>query len=374
MSSFATFFRNLPETLQQPAALAMLGSAGVHLLLFATLPAFTSSTEPRPESEVRQVRLLAPSQGGNQTQASASRQLPPLPNTPNSKIQLPPTGQGTSPVPNPLYTIPELTPLPIPVPSQTQISSNDRFNELLRQIASRQQQPTTIRIPKPPEQPSPQPNQTTPNQTTPNQTTPNQTTPIEAADPRKVAQSVQSSPPVTPPSTPVVPSAPLPSPSTPPTANDQLMASLRYNPDGTLVPGETSYSQKSFQLASNYVQSATQRGIKIDWSRDYIRVRQLQDPELKKPIPERPYPLNFALNPYKQHPVSVAVYVGKDGRPVPNLKPDLIGTTGYQILNGKAIEIIQQEASQTEYPKITEGRIRVFVYEFQFKAPNTGTA
>ncbi|MBW4443706.1 MAG: hypothetical protein KME10_21245 [Plectolyngbya sp. WJT66-NPBG17] len=356
-----TFLRTLPDTLQQPAALAMLGSVGVHLILFATLPAFTSSTEPRPEAEVRRVRLLEPPQGSSAPQASRSQLgLPPVPNTPNSKIQLPPVGSGTSPLPNPLYTIPDLTqPIPIPSPPQNQISSQDRFNDLLRRLAARQkqidqQQQATIKIPKnPPVKPSTEP-------------TTNPSPNVEPADPKEVASTVSPQPPAG--TIPATPTTPPSAPSTPQTSNDRLLAALRYNPDEVTQPGDVKPVQ-------DFVQLITQRGINVDWSKDYIRVRQLQDPKLEKPIPELPYPLSFPLNKYQQHPVAVAVLVGKDGKPLPGTKPELIGSTGYQILNDKAIEIIQQQSNQPNtYPAIAEDRVRVYVYEFQFKAPNIGTA
>ena len=358
MSSFATFFRTLPETLQQPAALAMLGSVGAHLLLFATLPAFTSSTEPRPEAEVRRVRLLEPPQGSSAPQASTSRLGPPpvpnTPNSPNSKVQIPPVGQGTSPVPNPLYTIPDLTPIPIPAPPQTQISSQDRFNDLLRRLAARQQQPTTIKIPKPPAiQPAPAP-------TTP----PNSN--LKPADPAEVARASAPLPSI---------GTPQPAPTTPPTAptsqapsattaeaqvkNNQLLAATRYSAEGTT-------QQDGIQAAQNLAQELNTKG--VPW--EYIRLRQPQE-ELK----QLPYPLTFALNNYKQHPVAIAVFVGKDGKPLPDRKPQILNSTGYQILNDKAIEIVQKESSQpNKYPAIAEDKIRVYVYEFQFKAPNAGTA
>ena len=349
----ASFFRTLPDLIQQPIALAMLGSLGAHFLLFATLPAFTSSTEPRPEAEVRRVRLLEPPQGSAAPQASRSQLgLPPVPNTPNSKIQLPPAGTGTSPIPNPLYTLPDLNPQPFLPPPQL---SQERLEQLRRLYAQRSQ-PTppqpTIKIPKQP--------------TTTPQRQPN--SPLPTLEPDNLSKIIkgQQSPqsPTTSPTT-QASTPPVTSP-TPQTREDKVLAATRYNPDGVFQPGDVKPVQ-------NFVQLIAQKGINVDWSKDYIRVRRLQDPNLEKPIPEFPYPLTFPLNNYQQHPVSVAVLVGEDGKPLPNTKPELIGSTGYPILNDKAIELIQQESNQpNKYPAITENRIRVYVYEFQFKAPSTG--
>ncbi|MBD2081021.1 hypothetical protein [Leptolyngbya sp. FACHB-17] len=362
MSSFASFFRTLPDTLQQPTALAMLGSVGAHLLIFATLPAFTSSSEPRPEAEVRRVRLLEPPQGSN-PQASSQLALPPVPNPPNSKTQLPITAQGRSAIPNPLYTIPDLNspvtlnpPPPIPTPTQPQISQADRFNELLRRLAA--QQPRIVPPPKPPAptpttQPSPQPNiSISPNSSIAG---------LTPANPNDVAK-------VTPPST----EAPSPAPTTtqspapattqspaPTTSNDQLLAATRYNPEGTS-------QQDSVQAAQKLTEELTAK----DTPWEYVRLRQPQEP-----LKELDYPLAFPLSNYKQHPIAIAIFIGKDGKPLADRKPQILNSTGYPILNDKAIEYVQKDANQPDrFPAIAEDKIRVFVYEFQFKAPNMGTA
>lgn len=361
MSSIATFFRTLPDTLQQPAALAMLGSVGAHLLFFATLPAFTDSAEPRPESEVRRVRLLEPPQGRPNSQIARSPiGLPPIPNTPNSRIQLPTAGTGNSPLPNPLYTIPDLTPVPVPNTPAPQ-SSVDRFNELLRRLRERQQQQaqqnrpiTPPAPPSPPASPSPSPAPTIATDTN-----------LKPFDPRDLDKtggtpSPESAPLPTPTGT------PEPTPTTPATEpriaqaqidrNNQLLAASRYLPEGTTP-------QEGVQAAQNLAQQLNDKN--IAW--EYIRLRKPEEP-----IRELDYPLGFALQNFRQHPASIAVFIGKDGKPVPDRKPVLLNSTGYQILNDKAIEIVQNEINQpNKFPAINEDKIRVFVYEFQFKAPNT---
>ncbi|MBD1843734.1 hypothetical protein H6F89_10035 [Cyanobacteria bacterium FACHB-63] len=362
MSSFANFFRTLPETLQQPASLAMLGSIGAHLLIFATLPAFTSSNEPRPEAEVRRVRLLEPSQGSNPQTSSSRLALPPVPNTPNSKTQLPITAQGRSAIPNPLYTIPDLNspailnPPPIPTPSQPQISQADRFNELLRRLAA--QQPRIVPPPKPPAstptiQPSAQPNiSISPSGSIAGLTPANPTdvakaTPPSTGTPSSAPTTTQSPPPTTTQSPP------------PTTSNDRLLAATRYSSEGTS-------QQDSIQAAQKLTEELTAKG--TTW--EYVRLRQPQEP-----LKELDYPLAFPLSNYKQHPIAIAIFIGKDGKPLADRKPQVLNSTGYPILNDKAIEYVQKDANQpNRFPAIAEDKIRVFVYEFQFKAPNTGTA
>lgn len=352
MSSIATFFRTLPDTLQQPIALAMLGSVGAHLIIFATLPAFTSSTEPRPEAEVRRVRLLEPPQGTPNSQIARSQiGLPPIPNTPNSKLQLPATG-GNSPLPNPLYTIPDLTPVPVPNTPAPQLSTQDRFNELLRRIALRQQQQQQP-VPKPPKPPSP------PASPAP---TIAPGTNLKPFDPSVLADQPGTQPSAT---TPQPPTTPSPAPTSTPQAptnqpeidrNNQLLAATRYIAEGTTQQDNIQASQKLTEQMN---------AKNVAW--EYIRLRQPQEP-----IRELDYPLAFALQNFQQHPAAIAVLIGKDGKPLPNQKPTLLSSTGYQILNDKAIEIVQNEINQpNKFPAINEEKIRVYVYEFQFKAPKT---
>ncbi|BAU11871.1 hypothetical protein LEP3755_23740 [Leptolyngbya sp. NIES-3755] len=353
MSSIATFFRTLPDTLQQPAALAMLGSLGAHLLVFATLPAFTSSNEPRPEAEVRRVRLIEPPQGSPGSQIARSQAgLPPVPNTPNSRIQLPIAGSGNSPIPNPLYTLPDLAPVPVPGTPKPQ-SSADRFNELLRRLRERQaqqqrqQQIPTPPPPKPPASPSPSPSPTIASGTT---VTPFDPSTLEKPTPGQSGSTTATATP-----TPTPSPSPTPTPQTP---NDRLLAATRYIPEGTT---RDDYLQGSANLTAQLNTQFPER-----W--DYIR---LQPPT--EPTRELDYPLPFALQNYRQNPIAIAVFVGKDGKPLPNQPPVVLQSTGYQILNDKAIEIVQKDANQpNRFPAIDQDRLRVFVYEFKFKAPNTG--
>ncbi|GAP96566.1 hypothetical protein [Leptolyngbya sp. NIES-2104] len=359
MSSIATFFRTLPETLQQPIALAMLGSVGAHLIVFATLPAFTSSTEPRPEAEVRRVRLLEPPQGSPNSQIARSQiGLPPVPNTPNSKIQLPIAQGGNSPLPNPLYTIPDLNPVPVPNPPpqlspQERAAILQRINEYNRRIAERQrqierQQAQANNPPKPP---------TPPASPTPTIAPGTNLTPFDPS----VLANQPTAPQGT--ATPQPTTTPSPTPTTTPQTptnrpeidrNNQLLAATRYIPEGT---SRNDYLQGTANLTA-------QLNTRFPNTWDYTRLQS--EPK------ELDYPLPFALQNYQQNAIAVAVFVGKDGKPLPNQPPVALNSTGYKILNDKAIEIAQKDANQpNRFPAIDQDRLRVFVYEFKFKAPNT---
>ncbi|MGG6269212.1 hypothetical protein ACQ4M3_26445 [Leptolyngbya sp. AN03gr2] len=365
MSSIATFFRTLPDTLQQPAALAMLGSLGAHLLVFATLPAFTSSNEPRPEAEVRRVRLVEPPQGSPGSQIARSQAgLPPVPNTPSSRIQIPNAGTGTSPIPNPLYTIPDLTPIPVPNPPQRRSLSQNEVNDLLRRLAARQQpqQQQQNNPPKPP--------QTKP----PSEFT---TTQLPNLNPQNPA-NVETTP--FPPGG-TVPSAPLPQPSgtpqpAPTTAaqpapttdpqpridqaqldrNIQMLAAMRFNSAGTT-------EQERLQTMQNLSQQLEKQ------YPDLIYDRLSEIGEKPKEIDSQ---LTFTPSDFNEHPprpVSIGILVGRDGKPLPDQKPIVLSSTGYQFLNEKAIEYVQKDASQPNR-FAPEAQIRLVIYELQFKLPN----
>jgi hypothetical protein len=104
---FQAFFRDLPENLQQPGALAALASLGFHGLFFATLPVMTSSdaeANPEritpiitltPEEQARLPNQMMPQQPGGMPIGKPNTTLPPM-----SGLGLPP--------------LPSITPAPPP--------------------------------------------------------------------------------------------------------------------------------------------------------------------------------------------------------------------------------------------------------------------
>jgi outer membrane biosynthesis protein TonB len=366
-SAFSNFLRDLPETLQQPAALAMLGSMGVHLILFATLPAFTSSPDP-VQSEIRRVRLVEP-QGSSAPQTSTSRLgLPPIPSTPNSKIQLPQTGQTTSPIPNPLYTLPDLTPLPIPASPLPQRRNLGRSltQEEINAIRERIRKFQALQQPQTPPQTQPTTPPANPAPTNPQSPTQG----LTPANPADVARGTTPAPPGTPSPTgqpqPTTPPAPVPQ-----TRTDQLLALTRYNPQGTTAQDIAVSSQ-------TFTQSLKDKG--VAWER--IVLRKPEDP-----IQEVPFPDGFVLQNYqeRQHPAAIAVLVDKDGKLLD--KPQILASTGYGILNQKAEEIVKANATPAKVVELIQkyeaakaekdrnkAQAYLLVYELKFKVPNGSTA
>jgi hypothetical protein len=402
-SAIALFFRNLPDTLQQPVAMAMMGSLGAHILFFATLPAFTPVETDNPDREIRRVQVVElPKENGALPPLRSPFGLPavpspkatlstPVPNSPkaqNPKVQF---GQPSSVLvpPNPLYTPPDLS---SPIPSTAQ--SQKEFSRILQELNKRQ--PRSVIIPKT-DQPRSRPRrvqQTLPIPTQPVQpeATPNQSTSI-ATSPSGELKPFDPSmmtpvPPIVAgtnsPSTgtpPQQPSAPLPSqagtplppqaaatpsPTPPLTArNDELLMLTRYNPEGTNL-------QKDNKLLVAWFNNLKEKGINApivpvwNWNNP---TEQLDAPKLEQPIPELPYPLSFPLNNYKQHPVIVMVLVDPEGNLIE--KPKVVQSTGYEVLNEAAIKEVQKQIEKqpkpNPYPK-AEG-VRAYQYKFQFKAP-----
>lgn len=344
-SAIASFFRNLPDTIQQPAAIAMFGSLGAHLLFFATLPAFTPAESDNPDREIRRVQVIELPKNESRTVDAlrSSLGLPPLPNIQNPKVQ--PGQSSTIFPPNPLYSIPNL--------DQPSSSAQQNWSQIL-EMARRQQR--SILVPKtnpPPPPPKPQTRPSQPPQSDSprigQQFKPEESrveTPTEFEAP--AAGNQEQPPATTPPKT---------------AQNDQLLAATRYNPEGT--------DSREVQTTGlgNWFKGLADRGVTEE--PELIRVRKQDDPTLAKPIPELPYPLSFALNNYKQHPAVVLVLVDKDGKPIG--KPEILGSTGYGILNEAAIAAVEKKAGDYQ----PSDRVRVYMYEFQFAAPaspNTASA
>jgi hypothetical protein len=88
-SALSAFLRDLPENLQQPASMALLGSVGAHVFFFASLPAFTSPPAPPDLREVRLVNLT-PQELSRLPQAPIASPfgLPPIPKS-DAKFNLP---------------------------------------------------------------------------------------------------------------------------------------------------------------------------------------------------------------------------------------------------------------------------------------------
>lgn len=359
-SALGSFFRNLPDTLQQPAAIAMMGSIGAHLLFFATLPAFTPAESENLDRELRRVQVIDLPQNETQQPSSPASPalrsplgLPPVPNLQNPQVQPGQSqpGQSSSVLipPNPLYTIPDLN---TPIDSTPQ----REFSRILEEL-NRQQSRTVItprtQNPRPRPQPTTQPTQA-PQPTPPANTSPGGMKPF---DPNELART---EPPTdfNPPNQPQPTETPATTPPTPPVVarNDQLLAATRYNPEGT------NFREVQTTLLGNWFKGLSEKGITEE--PELVNVRRLQDPKLEKPIPELPYPLSFALNHFKQHPAVVIVLVGKDGKPIG--RPEILGSTGYPILNEAAI----REVEKTKSYEPSE-RVRAYLYEFQFKPPAT---
>lgn len=342
-SSIATFFQTLPNTLQQPTALAMIGSVGAHLLVFATLPAFTPATD-NPEDEVRRVQIVdLPQRQAIAPPAASSLNLPPVPKaSANPQVQpsLPPIALNPNTPPNPLYTIPSDIPIP-PPPAQ----NNDWLNRLLAQNPPSKPAPTK---PKPLAVPTKPPSIAT---TKPSSAAsqPNRTASpgkdLRQADPSQIARTVDSQQ----------------NPGLPPasTLTAEQQAAIAYN------PAQTDPREVQTKWLGQWASTLSAKGIT---DIEYKRVR-----ESNQPIPQLESPLTAQIPTLDKNPASPAAIVqlvGKDGKPIG--EPELIGSTGYKLLNDAAIATVKQVVKSQTFPPAEKAR--AYIYEYQFKAPPASTA
>lgn len=342
-SSIAAFFRTLPDTLQQPTALAMIGSVGAHLLVFATLPAFTSSTD-NPDNEVRRVQIVdLPQRQEAPPNAASGLRLPPVPNpsaSPQVQPSLPPIALNPNTPPNPLYTIPSDIPVP-PPPAQ----NNDWLNRLLAQNPPRKPvttKPKPLDVPAKP--PSPDSIKPSPNAAQPTRpATPSND--LKQADPGEIAKAVES----------------LQNPGVPPAnvLTEEQKAAIAYN------PVQTDPREVQTRWLGQWASSLSAKGI-TDF--EFKSLRQVD-----QPIPELQSPLTAQIPTLDKNPASPAVIVqlvGKDGKLIG--EPELIGSTGYKLLNDAAIATVKEAVKKQTFPSTQKAR--AYIYEYQFKAPPASTA
>lgn len=361
MSAISTFFRNLPETLQQPTSLALFGSVGAHVFFFASLPAFTS---PPAAPDLRTVRMveLTPQEQSQLPQAPIASQfgLPPVPKAnvkPIPSTNLPFSRSPLSDT-SPLYRIPDLS---IPAPSSLPAPPAIDFSRYLSpakpptptfegstklpalSALGSEKKPSQLAVPS-----SPQISSST---QTPAASLPNLT-----------------------PAPPVLPSAPPPNTqNAPPSGTTQAATPQSASPDRLALetqrirdlqqkvsynPTGTDQNQGEFQKNyGNWIGSLDKRGVTDD-KLEIIR----QTPPGQAPL-ELPYPLSFPLRNFKQHTAVLGVLVAPDGKPVG--APEVIGSTGYKILNEAAVKAVEKQAEQYKPSE----KYRAYLYELRFKPP-----
>ncbi|NJR50884.1 MAG: hypothetical protein HC780_16250 [Leptolyngbyaceae cyanobacterium CSU_1_3] len=341
-SALSAFLRDLPENLQQPASMALVGSVGAHVFFFASLPAFTSPPAPPDLREVRLVNLT-PQELSRLPQAPIASPfgLPPIPKS-DAKFNLP-LGQ---PFPQPPtdfqpYKIPDLSiKTPPIVVSPPPIQPFDISPYLYQ-----------FRPPAPAPSPAEAPEIVNPPASnSPSQTTPDNS-PSRLFPPDNRSGATSSSIPNLSPAAPIVPSPPVASPTDPPSPNspppatpeeparpiDRLLAANRelrvlyarenfvFNPMGGTPQEWGEKTTQNFQ----------------DWFKQNITDKNISDDNLAEQAIEReisyssPVPLT-----QKYDPALVYVLVDPEGKVAAN--PAVLGRTGYRYLDILAERSIAQ--------------------------------
>ncbi len=400
-SALSAFFRNLPENLQTPAAIALLGSLGAHALFFATLPAFTAA-EDNSDELMRKVDLvqLSPQEQGKLPQiGNPIAALPPVTPLPDTQIQLPP-GLKSIPDPFPLgpslanptqiYPLPGLTRTP-----SSSTSSTVDYNKLLRDFQSKSRiafnpPPSPSFAPSPP--PTLDPTQQPPNR----QPLPN----LEPANPNPNPTSPM------PPGTPLTNNpgsqAPTPLPSQAPSPASKT----RDNPEWIAMMRDTTYAPTGTEKDLALVRLADQANADVspenrvsvptlvwtNWRNANLKPDELARGEIQEvnhPSAEQKFALQlktgevmslnyqfpYSIQNFQQNRVIAIAQTGRDGKLVG--EPILLTKTGYGFLDKAAIRYIQSEVDN--YAKINKEQLDklpdatktvLHRFEFQFKAPN----
>ena len=320
-SALSAFLRNLPDTLRQPFALAVIGSVGAHLFFFLWLPLFTTEeTKPTAQRVVRVLNSLPQSQT-----ATSQVGLPPIPKTLNSTVKIP-LGQDLNPLIPPdssLYKfqdpiLPYSSPIVPPAPP-----------------AFRPSRPTTFFQPSQiPQNFNPVPESTAPR--SPAQPTPSQTlntTPSPPADGKTDPRIANLTPggvtggssnsPTTPQNQPATTTAPITRPGERLLAeNRQLRDKITYRSPGA-TPNE---------VVGNNLNSYG------EWFKKNITDRSVPEGSLaEKPIEVTDVPYNLPFNlSEKPEPAYINLLVAPDGSVVTR-ELTVTGRTGYGILDDLAL-------------------------------------
>jgi hypothetical protein len=352
-SALSAFFRNFPDTLRQPFALAVIGSVGAHLFFFLWLPLFTTE-ETKPEVK-RVVRLL---NSPLQAQASTSAiGLPPIPKTPDSTVKIP-LGQGLLPPIPPdvsLYKFPD--PIIPPAPPVFRFSSPTTVfpNPLLSRTFN--PPPSLVRS-----DPTTIPNPTQTPLTTPPPPSGETDTKIPLLPAGIVPPTTTPAAPSTTPPTSTTPATI--SPSTRPRVfaeNQRLRDSITFKSLGA-TPNE---------VADNNIASYK------DWYQKNVIDRGITDKNLAPkniPVPDVPYKSPFNLTE-KFEPAYINVLIAPDGKISAPLT--VIGRTGYGILDALALDevsklvINDQKAGKLMPTGDDAGKYVLYKYIVTFKVSRT---
>ncbi|NDJ17750.1 hypothetical protein [Myxacorys almedinensis] len=402
-SALSAFFRNLPENIQQPASIAFLGSIAAHAFFFASLPAFTSSQENQSDP-LRRVGVvdLSPEEQSRLPRLGSSVVLPPLQQSPNAALPLPPPSD-TVPVPNNplLYNIPGLS-TPVFPDVQSQPSNNELLKKYLAEqdiaIARRRQQLRNLTPERSQQSATPEPSQTTDPQSeaiasainragngqipTLDPLDPNLTfgLPGQPSQPQQSPSPAPEGEPTTPPppggetAASPAPEATLPvtpSPTPTQTLSPEVLAEIRQRRE--VYAYNQADTDADPRFANSGVKAPDQNW--VTWKTENIQPaldrgelelveHPTKEEELETGIPALPYPFPFAIPRFQQNTIVIAATVGTDGKLVG--EPVLLGKSGYAALDKEAIAHVTQEVSK--YPAPEKPTVHRFV--FKYAAPS----
>jgi hypothetical protein len=394
-SALSAFFRDLPENLQTPAAIALLGSVGAHALFFATLPAFTSA-EDNPEEVLRKVDLvqLSPQEQGKlPATGDPSLTLPPVTQIPDTQIQLPP---GLNSVPSPIPTSPALSnpSLFYPLPGTTQTPGSSApapvfdYSKFWREFP----RPRLSPAPTPSPSASPEPRRSD---------EPSPTEGLQASNPNLQATTPPppggSAPTESSTPTPTPSPTPTPTPSPPQLTPQQRLALIQqttFNPAGTesdprwasLLKEDNPNDPRTQQTRpvriwgnwfSKLDQGALERGeIKqIDHPNAEEKEAAKLEPGQALTIPVTEFP--NGIQNFQQKRIIVIAQTKPNGELIK--EPEFLVKPGYGFLDQQALNYVKEQLKKPEVVekmnRVTKDspqtKVLLHRFEFQFKPPDS---
>ncbi len=353
----ASFWQTLPDTLRQPAAIAIFGSLIAHGIFFAIFPVLTAS-QPSDTDNQRIVSVvdLSPAERTRLPQTTTSQvPLPPIQTQKGGSIKQPPGNPNSSFFTNPFDPFQNQLPNSLPSTYLPPDLLNQPDGSLFSRSTSsytvpRTSSPAKTTKPNPPTPPDPD-NKSTPPDPTNKPTSPDPTNKPTSSDPAN-----KSTPPD--PANKSTPPGPTNKSTLPPNLAPPLESvkkeiaerqQYQYNTAGT------TYADDGAWITTVYAKiPESQRGI-----------------DSKNEPLQASYDISYTLNP---PPKKAIVQIVIDVKAQKLIGFNLTQKTGYPKLDEEALKVVQEDALKFIKEKMDKGEVKsyeIFIRGVEFSPKKT---
>ena len=337
----ASFWQTLPNTLQQPAAIAIFSSVIAHGIFFAVFPILTASQPSEANSQrIVSVVDLSPAERSRLPKTTTSQVLlPPIQIQKGDSVKLPQGSTLPSPDPFDAFKTPSFPSYILPPPTDPPIPVNtDPFPTRIERRIVRQNSPsnqTPLNNQTPPSNQTPPNNQFSPNNQTPpgNQTPPNnQLSPNNQTPPNNQLSPNNQTPP----------------------SNQNLSNNQNLRPPLESVKKEIAERQQ-------YQYNATGTAYTDDGT--WLNQIYSQLPEEQRGINSKNEPLqtsyeiSYNLNP---PPKRAIIKIVIDSKTQKVIGYQLDQKTGYAKLDEEALKLVQEDALKLIKEKIEKKEVKPY--------------